>query len=186
MGTLATKLVLLKPRDPESKGIVERRNGFFETSFMPGRTFASPQDFNAQFADWLERANARVVRTVKSRPIDLIDADRQRCGVAADPVASRLAQPGPARAGLLRALRQQRLLGRPDRYRPPRRRRRRSEPGACAHGRTSGRRSCSGVGPRHDRHRPSPRRDRPRASSSVPTPPHHRGRRRPHTGSVRL
>jgi hypothetical protein len=76
MGTLATKLVLLKPRDPESKGIVERRNGFFETSFMPGRTFASPQDFNAQFADWLERANARVVRTVKSRPIDLIDADR--------------------------------------------------------------------------------------------------------------
>ena len=82
MGTLATKLVLLKPRDPESKGIVERRNGFFETSFMPGRTFASPQDFNAQFADWLERANARVVRTVKSRPIDLIDPDRtapRRC-----------------------------------------------------------------------------------------------------------
>ena len=23
--------------DPESKGIVERRNGYFETSFMPGR-----------------------------------------------------------------------------------------------------------------------------------------------------
>ena len=27
MGTLATRLVLLPPRDPESKGIVERRNG---------------------------------------------------------------------------------------------------------------------------------------------------------------
>jgi hypothetical protein len=27
MGRFATKLVLLKPRDPESKGIVERRNG---------------------------------------------------------------------------------------------------------------------------------------------------------------
>jgi hypothetical protein len=27
MGTLATKLVLLPPRDPESKGLVERRNG---------------------------------------------------------------------------------------------------------------------------------------------------------------
>jgi hypothetical protein len=76
MGTLATKLVLLKPRDPESKGIVERRNGFFETSFMPGRTFTSPHDFNAQFTDWLERANARVVRTIKTRPIDLIDTDR--------------------------------------------------------------------------------------------------------------
>ncbi len=57
-GTLATRIVQLKPYDPESKGVVERRNGFFETSFMPGRTFASPADFNAQFADWLARANA--------------------------------------------------------------------------------------------------------------------------------
>ena len=45
-GTLATKIVLLAPRDPESKGVVERCNGFFETSFMPGRQFASPGDFN--------------------------------------------------------------------------------------------------------------------------------------------
>ena len=76
MGTLATRLVLLPPRDPESKGIVERRNGWFETSFMPGRSFASPADFNAQFHDWLELANARVVRTTKARPIDRLDADR--------------------------------------------------------------------------------------------------------------
>ena len=75
-GTLATRIVLLPPRDPESKGLVERRNGFFETSFMPGRTFASPQDFNDQFADWLTIANARVVRTLKARPVDLIEADR--------------------------------------------------------------------------------------------------------------
>jgi hypothetical protein len=38
MGTLATKLVLLPPNDPESKGLLERRNGWFETSFMPGRS----------------------------------------------------------------------------------------------------------------------------------------------------
>jgi hypothetical protein len=76
MGTLATKLVLLPPNDPESKGLLERRNGWFETSFMPGRTFASPADFNTQFADWLTRANARVVRTIKAAPVDLIDADR--------------------------------------------------------------------------------------------------------------
>jgi Mu transposase, C-terminal domain/Helix-turn-helix domain of resolvase len=76
MGTLATKLVLLPPRDPESKGLVERRNGWFETSFMPGRTFTSPGDFNAQFSDWLARANARVVRTIKTAPLDLVDADR--------------------------------------------------------------------------------------------------------------
>jgi transposase len=76
MGTLATKLVLLPPRDPESKGLVERRNGWFETSFMPGRTFESPADFNTQFGDWLARANARVVRTIKAAPNDLLDADR--------------------------------------------------------------------------------------------------------------
>lgn len=75
MGTLATKLVLLPPRDPESKGIVERRNGWFETSFMPGRSFSSPADFNEQFSDWLTLANRRVVRTLRAAPTDLIDAD---------------------------------------------------------------------------------------------------------------
>ncbi len=75
-GTLATRLHQLKPYDPESKGIVERRNGFFETSFMPGRTFASPSDFNAQFTAWIADANHRTVRTLKARPVDLIDVDR--------------------------------------------------------------------------------------------------------------
>src|SRR4029450_3967067 len=75
-GTLATRLQQLKPHDPESKGLVERRNGFFETSFMPGPTSQSPRDFNIQFGSWLERANSRQVRTLKARPIDLIDADR--------------------------------------------------------------------------------------------------------------
>lgn len=76
MGTLATRLVLLRPRDPESKGIVERRNGWFETSFMPGRSFASPADFNDQLDDWLTGANQHVVRTAKARPTDRLDADR--------------------------------------------------------------------------------------------------------------
>ncbi|MFN7151653.1 MAG: IS21 family transposase [Microthrixaceae bacterium] len=76
MGTLATRLVLLPPRDPESKGVVERRNGWFETSFMPGRSFTSPADFNAQFQDWLNRANARIVRTIRVAPVDRLDADR--------------------------------------------------------------------------------------------------------------
>jgi hypothetical protein len=76
MGTLATKLVLLPPKDPESKGVVERRNGWFETSFMPGRQFVSPADFNTQFTHWLERANRRVVRTIGAAPVDVIEADR--------------------------------------------------------------------------------------------------------------
>lgn len=48
-GTPATTLQRLKPYDPEAEGLVERRHGFFETSFMPGRDFESPADFNAQF-----------------------------------------------------------------------------------------------------------------------------------------
>jgi transposase len=75
-GTLATTLQRLRPYDPESKGVVERRNGFFETSFMPGRDFTSPADFDVQFADWLGKANARTVRTIKARPVDLLGADR--------------------------------------------------------------------------------------------------------------
>ena len=76
MGTLATKLVLLPPKDPESKGLVERRNGWFETSFMPGREFGSPADFNTQFTGWLTTANTRVVRTIKAAPTDRLGADR--------------------------------------------------------------------------------------------------------------
>ncbi len=76
MGTLATKLVLLPPKDPESKGVVERRNGWFEKSFMPGRSFTSPADFDAQFTAWLERVNGRVVGSTKAAPVDRLDADR--------------------------------------------------------------------------------------------------------------
>jgi hypothetical protein len=85
-GTLATTLQRLKAYDPESKGVVERRNGYFETSFMPGRDFNSPADFNAQFAAWLAIANARVVRTLKARPLDRLDTDRAAM-LALPPVA---------------------------------------------------------------------------------------------------
>jgi hypothetical protein len=43
---------------------------------MPGRDFASPADLDTQFTEWLGKANARVVRTIKARPVDLLDADR--------------------------------------------------------------------------------------------------------------
>jgi transposase len=75
-GTLATRFVLLAPKDPESKGVVERRNGWFETSFMPARSFASPADFTAQFDDWLARANQRALRTIGAAPVDRLDEDR--------------------------------------------------------------------------------------------------------------
>lgn len=97
-GTLATRVHQLKPHDPESKGIVERRNGFFETSFMPGRSFVSPADFNAQFNDWLERANRRTVRTLKARPIDLVDVDRAAM-LALPPIPPRVGWSNTIRLG---------------------------------------------------------------------------------------
>jgi transposase len=75
-GVLATRIQQLKPFDPESKGIVERVNGFLETSFLPGRVFTGPDDFNVQLGHWLTIANQRTVRALKSRPVDLVDADR--------------------------------------------------------------------------------------------------------------
>lgn len=75
-GALGSRIVQLKPFDPESKGVVERANGYLETSFLPGRVFTSPGDFNEQLARWLPRANSRLVRSLHERPQDRIGADR--------------------------------------------------------------------------------------------------------------
>jgi transposase len=74
-GTLGIKVYQARPRDPETKGVVERANGYLETSFLPGRSFASPQDFNRQLAGWLVRANSRHHRRIECRPIDRLGAD---------------------------------------------------------------------------------------------------------------
>lgn len=75
-GTLATRILLAPPRDAEFKGMVERNNGFLETSFLPGRRFTSPADFNGQLASWLVKANARTVRSIHGRPVDLLETER--------------------------------------------------------------------------------------------------------------
>jgi transposase len=75
-GVLGAKIVICDPADPEAKGLVERANGYLETSFLPGRTFASPEDFNAQLADWLAGVNQRPRRVLGCAPADRIEADR--------------------------------------------------------------------------------------------------------------
>ena len=47
---LGTKVVVLKPAEPEHKGIIERAHDYLERSFLPGRIFTGPGDFNHQFA----------------------------------------------------------------------------------------------------------------------------------------
>jgi hypothetical protein len=46
-----------------------------ETSFLPGRQFRSPAEFNDQLGEWLPLANARTVRSLQARPVDLLAAD---------------------------------------------------------------------------------------------------------------
>ncbi|MDQ3325586.1 MAG: IS21 family transposase [Actinomycetota bacterium] len=75
-GGLATRLHQLKAYDPESKGGVERINRYFESSFLPGRDFTGPADFNTQMGGWLPKANTRMVRALKARPVDLLDTDK--------------------------------------------------------------------------------------------------------------
>jgi transposase len=75
-GALGAKVVILRPRDPEAKGIIERAHDYLERSFLPGRCFASPADFNTQLQDWLDRVNRRVRRALGCAPSDRIAADR--------------------------------------------------------------------------------------------------------------
>ncbi len=64
------------PNDPEAKGLVERANGYLETSFLPGRSFEDVADFNRQLAAWLRRANQRIHGITKVRPAEAIFEDR--------------------------------------------------------------------------------------------------------------
>jgi transposase len=75
-GTLATKVVVCKPADPEAKGLVERCHDYLERSFLPGRTFTSPADFNTQLRTWLAVVNTRRRRALGCAPTDRIAADR--------------------------------------------------------------------------------------------------------------
>jgi transposase len=75
-GVLGAKVHILKPRDPEAKGLLERVHGYLETSFLPGRQFTGPADFNAQLAEFLAVANRRHRRSLGCAPIERVAADR--------------------------------------------------------------------------------------------------------------
>jgi transposase len=75
-GTLGIGAQLCQRGDPEAKGLIERAHHYFETSFLPGRSFESVADFNGQFTSWLRRANQRIHATTKVRPCEAIYEDR--------------------------------------------------------------------------------------------------------------
>jgi transposase len=78
-GQLRVDWRILEPHDPESKGVVERLQGYLETSFEPGRRFCNELDFQEQLDRWFcERANVRFHRTLRCRPLDRLPEERAR------------------------------------------------------------------------------------------------------------
>jgi transposase len=75
-GVLGAKVLICKPADPEAKGIIERLHDYLERSFLPGRSFTSPTDFNTQLQAWLGMANQRRKRSLGCAPAERIAADR--------------------------------------------------------------------------------------------------------------
>jgi transposase len=71
-GVLGVKVIICKPADPEAKGGIERLHDYLERSFLPGRTFSSPADFNIQLQGWLQSANRRRKRSLGCAPADRI------------------------------------------------------------------------------------------------------------------
>jgi transposase len=75
-GTLGAKVVVCRPADPEAKGMIERAHDYLERSFLPGRVFAGPADFNAQLTAWLALVNTRPRRALGCSPAERVTADK--------------------------------------------------------------------------------------------------------------
>jgi transposase len=76
-GALRVGWYFCEARDPQAKGGVERLQDFIEKSFEPGRVFANELDCQLQLDDWFDtRANPRVHKTLRCRPIDRLIEER--------------------------------------------------------------------------------------------------------------
>jgi transposase len=67
-----------EPADPQAKGVVERLQGYLETNFERGRSFANERDYQLQLDAWFDKANARTHKTLRCRPIDRLVAEREQ------------------------------------------------------------------------------------------------------------
>ena len=66
--------------------MVERLQEFMETSFEPGRSFANELDFQEQLDRWFDaRANVRLHRTLRERPVDRLARERESLRALVEP-----------------------------------------------------------------------------------------------------
>ena len=76
-GQLPVGWLFCEPADPQAKGCVERIQEYAETNFEPGRRFANHLDFQLQLDAWFEKANGRIHKTLRERPIDRLVQERE-------------------------------------------------------------------------------------------------------------
>lgn len=70
-------MIICKPGDPKAKGLVERFNGYLESSFHAGHTSDSLADFNVQLSKWLAtNAVSRQRRAPGCRPADRFEVNK--------------------------------------------------------------------------------------------------------------
>lgn len=74
---LSTSVIIGKVGDSAITGLIERAQAYLERSFLRGRTFNSPEDFNIQLRNWLLIDNTRHRPPPSYPPAELIDADRK-------------------------------------------------------------------------------------------------------------
>jgi hypothetical protein len=86
-GQLGLRVVVLEPGRPESKGQVERTNGYLETSFLPLRSFGDLADLQSQSDAWAQQvAWCRHHRRVGGRVADALAAERRLLHALPDPL----------------------------------------------------------------------------------------------------
>jgi transposase len=88
-GELRVGWLILEPRDPEAKGALERSHRFMRTNFEPGRSFANELDYQLQLDAWCDKANGRIHRTLRCRPVERLALERERMR----PLPARLPDP---------------------------------------------------------------------------------------------
>src|SRR5680860_1352162 len=69
-GQLPVGWQILKSRDPQSKGLLERLHRYMRTNFETARTFNSPEHFQTELDAWMAGVARRRHQTLKQRPID--------------------------------------------------------------------------------------------------------------------
>jgi transposase len=78
-GALPVGWSICEAEDPEAKGVLERSHRFLRSNFEPGRSFASPEHFQACLDDWFEnRANTRLHRGIRAVPTERLAEEVRR------------------------------------------------------------------------------------------------------------